>query len=151
MNDLPFDPQDQHLQPAWLALEQSLQDADFVEPARGFSRRWLSNWQLAEQRKQARRTIWLAVVQGVVTLGLFVVLLPSLWPTLVQPLSTLTDQFNAFIGIWTILQALLDAFTRVVLALPVIALLALVSAALLTVGTAALLFNKMNQVQGDLK
>ncbi len=151
MNDLPFDPEDQHLQPAWLALEQSLQDADFAEPERGFSRRWLRNWQLAEQRRQARQAIWLAVAEGVVTFGLFVLLLPSLWPALVQPVSAFVGWVNTIIGSWTILQALLDAFTRVVLALPVVALLALASAALLTVGTAALLFNKMNLIQGEME
>ncbi len=149
MNDLPFDPEDEHLQPAWLALEQSLQDAEFVEPAHGFSRRWLRNWQLAEQRQQARRAIWLAIADGVVTLGLFVLLLPSFWPALVQPITAFMGWVNTLIGSWTILKALLDAFTRVVLALPVVALLALASAGLLTVGAAALLFNKMNLVQGE--
>jgi hypothetical protein len=151
MNDLPFDLEDQTLQPAWLALERKLQDAPSVVPERGFSRRWLRKWELAEQRRQARRAFWLVVADGAASLALLVFLLPSLLPAAVQPLTALAAQVNALISSWTIFASLLDAFTHVVRALPLVALLVLAGAALLTVGTAALFFSKMNLVQGEIE
>jgi uncharacterized membrane protein len=151
MNDLPFDLEDQTLQPAWRALEQMLQSAPSVRPERGFSRRWLHKWQLAEQRRHARRAIWLGLANGAVTLALFVLLLPSVLPALVQPVTAFTAQVNALISSWTIFAALLDALNHVVQALPLVAFLALAGAALLTVGTAALFFSRMNLIQGEME
>ncbi len=151
MNDLPFDPEDKHLQPSWLALEHRLRDAALVQPERGFSRRWLRKWQLAEQRKQKRRAIWLGIADGAVTLALFILLLPSVLPSLVQPVTTFVAQVNALIGNWTILTAMLDALTHVVQAVPLGALLALIGTGMLAIGVAVLLFNRMKLIQGEIK
>ncbi len=147
MNDLPFDPEDQHLQPSWLALERRFRDAAWVQPERGFSRRWLQKWQLAEQRKQKRRAIWLGIADGSVTLALFILLLPWVLPTLVQPVTAFVAQINALIGNWTILTALLDALTHVAQAVPLVALLALIGTGMLAIGATVLLFNRMNLIK----
>lgn len=141
MNEQPFDKEDQHLQPAWLALEQRLQAAEMVKPRPGFSRRWLARY-TAQPAKEPRMLL-LGVANVTATLTLFALLLPGIRPLFAEPGSLLAGVAEWGTRILSAVVVISKTVTSVVNVIPAAAWLVIGSSGLALLAIAALLFSKV--------
>jgi hypothetical protein len=149
VNEQPFENEDQHLQPAWLALEQRLQAAEMVAPRAGFSRRWLARYE-AQPSKQSR-TLLLGFANGAATLVLFALLLPGLQPYVSQPGSLLAGLAEWVTNLWATALVVLKSFASVAGVIPAAAWLVIASSSLALLAISALLFSKLSWIKGEMK
>lgn len=151
MNEQPFDKEDQHLQPAWQALEQRLLSAEMVKPRAGFSKRWLARYKAQPTEDQRTRSLLLGFANAGATLVLFAMLLPSLQPWISQPGSVLASAAEWISKFTATILVVVRTFESVVSVLPAAAWLAIGSTSLALLMVSALLFSKMNWNIGETK
>jgi hypothetical protein len=149
VNEQPFENEDQHLQPAWLALEQRLRAAEMVGPRPGFSQRWLARYKA--QPVTQSRTVLLAFANCAATLALFALLLPGLQPYIAQPGSLLASVAEWVTNLWAAALIVLKSFASVASVVPAAAWLVIGSSLLSILMLLALLFSKMNWIKGEMK
>jgi hypothetical protein len=149
VNEQPFETEDQHLQPAWLALEQRLKDAEMLGPRAGFSRRWLARYKAQPARDM--RPLVLALANGTATLVLFAVLLPGLRPFIAQPGSLLANVAEYVTKLMATLLVVIKTFASVAAALPPAAWLLIGCSTLALLAFSALVFSKMDWNKGETK
>lgn len=149
MNEQRFDPEDQHLEPAWQALEQRMRSAELMKPRAGFSRRWLARYNARPVEEPRMRALLLAAANGLAALLLFALLLPALQPWIAQPGSVLAGAAEWVTKVWAAVAVVVKAFNSVAEVIPTSAWLAISTSALALLLVMALLFDRMDWLSGE--
>jgi hypothetical protein len=151
VNEQHFDFEDQHLEPAWQALEQRMRSAELVKPRAGFSRRWLARYNAQPSEDQRNRSLLLGFANAGATLILFAMLLPSLSPWLSQPGSVLAGVADWVFKLTATVLAVVRTFESVASVIPAAAWLVIGSSSLALLLVSALLFSKVDWIKGEMK